>query len=79
MEEFGVIIQKLVKEDRGEVLTGLELMMTTESARDSIKNDVERFGDFLCHQTAYNDDMTRKDLKEARQCPGATAYFKAAE
>ena len=41
--------------------------------RDEIINGFS--GDFFCHGTAYNYDMTRRPMSEARQCPGATKLF----
>lgn len=45
-------------------------------ARAMIRGEASRFGDFICHCTAYNPDMTLRDPSEHRQCPGATEWFR---
>ena len=45
-------------------------------ARMQVKLDVDRAGTFICHKTAYNDDMTLKPAKGHRQCCGATRHYK---
>ena len=47
-----------------------------EYARFSIMREVNNRGDFSCHHTAYNPDMSLKDHKELRQCPGASQFFR---
>lgn len=72
-EEFGGIVRKLCKVEGKSYHPG-----RTELARAIIREDAESFGDFACHHTVYNDDMSLKDLRERRQCPGATKWFKEA-
>lgn len=45
-------------------------------ARFNVMREVSDRGDFNCHHTAYNADMTRRDDAELRQCPGASAFFR---
>lgn len=49
-----------------------------ERSRFQIKMEIENFGDFHCHQTAYDQDnqMRERPIEERRQCPGASKHFK---
>jgi hypothetical protein len=33
-------------------------------------------GDFICHQSVYDENMDLRDKSEHRQCPGATKFHK---
>ena len=68
--EFGVIVDKL---NRLYSSDG-----TVEQVRFSVEHSLEHGGDFACHLTAYTETMGRRPPHEHRQCPGATAAFKAA-
>lgn len=45
-------------------------------ARRRIRLEVSRNGDFYCHSSVYNPDMTQRASSEWLQCPGATRVFK---
>jgi hypothetical protein len=46
-------------------------------ARLNVRAEVEMLGDFICHCSAYNiEDMSLRDPREYRQCPGASSFFK---
>lgn len=68
--EFGAIVEKL-----NELYSADG---TVEQVRFSVRRDAKSNGDFACHQTAYTETMDLKPESERRQCPGATAAFKAA-
>lgn len=44
-------------------------------AREQLLEETAEIGDFSCHQSAFNPDMTTKPYLEHRQCPGASANF----
>ncbi len=48
-------------------------------ARNRIKSELANApsGDFICHGSAYDTEMDRRDMKQARQCPGASAYYRS--
>ncbi len=45
--------------------------------RMTVRMDQSEFGDFSCHGTVYNQDMTQKPQHEWRQCKGATEHYKS--
>lgn len=72
-KEFGEIVNRL------ETSVGLPGRVTRRqigSVRLRIMSDVGQRGDFACHLTAYNPDMTRKPTSEFRQCKGATEFYR---
>lgn len=69
-KEFGAICMSLASLHQEEYPAPLAV------ARRRIQEEVARFGDFICHCSAYNGDMSLKVTKENRQCPGATKWFK---
>ena len=69
-DEFGVIVERLNKRYNADG--------TIEQVRFSVQHEAKSNGDFACHQTAYSSDMELQPDREHRQCPGATAAFKAA-
>lgn len=71
--EFGAIVQRLCA-IVGEPFSALNI----ESARQRIRAEATQFGDFICHHTVYNTDMSLKSDGAQRQCPGASATFVAA-
>ena len=71
-KEFGEIVAKLQRLPLAAIPPFL-----IWHARMRIKEDLKFSGDFICHGTAYHKDMTRRPMKEARQCPGATEFFRA--
>ena len=73
--QFGVIVRKLANQWSTYVKIFCE--PDTREARKKVKQDVARKGDFACHHTVYNDDMSHKDTSEFRQCPGATEYYRS--
>ena len=68
--EFGVIVERLNEHFGADG--------TVEQVRFAVQYDAERNGDFACHLTAYTETMDERPDHERRQCPGATAVFKAA-
>lgn len=69
--EFGEIIRKLCASGNVKFSPAV-----VRRARASITDEAKHVGDFSCHHTAYRDDMSLKDVREHRQCPGATRAFK---
>jgi len=48
-----------------------------EQARKLVKLDINMMGgEFHCHLTVYNADMTMKPMSEHKQCPGASRYYR---
>ena len=78
-DEFGAIVKKLqeVHPDHG-VPSHVPLIVVSDMARLRIRDGAQTFGDFSCHHTVYNEDMSTKPQTEWRQCPGATEFFKDA-
>jgi hypothetical protein len=69
-KEFGEIIKKLGKSH------GVD-KPSVAVARASVKMEATQIGDFVCHLTAYNPDMTLRPKSKNLQCKGATEWFKA--
>lgn len=74
-EEFGVIVQRLRDLHDAEISNSTPLSLLVVRARERIRHDTETIGDFRCHCTVYDEDMTVKPMTEHRQCPGATKHF----
>lgn len=70
-EAFGEMVRKLCIAFCGRYHKGAE-----EIARLRLRFEVSHRGDFACHHTVYDDDMSLRNEKDHRQCPGATAWFK---
>jgi hypothetical protein len=45
-------------------------------ARRRIRFEVLRNGDFYCHSSVYNADLSMRPTDEWLQCPGATRVFR---
>lgn len=45
-------------------------------ARRMVHVDVMYSGEFHCHSSVYNPDMSLRDPKHRRQCAGATRFYK---
>lgn len=69
---FGGIMRKLYKQFELDPPTPAEI----SASRECVKRELEHSGDFVCHLTAYNPDMSLKDGCEHRQCAGATKWWK---
>lgn len=69
--EFGKIVQGL----RSKFKLGHASDADVLFARYSLRLEIKNSGDFVCHGTAYDENMNLRDHLENRQCPGATAYF----
>jgi hypothetical protein len=72
-KEFGEVVTRL-RNSFG--MKGKASKMDIAFARFGIYDDVKKSGDFICHGTTYNVDMTRKDCSNHRQCAGATKYYR---
>ena len=72
--EFGVIVGRLQKMFGVPVDMG---RMAVFYARHTIEDDVRNRGDFYCHGTVYNKDMSERDPSERRQCKGASDYYRS--
>lgn len=67
--EFKAVLDKLVKANRGGIAD-------TDAARFMIRKETALMGDFICHQSVYDENMDLRDKSAHRQCPGATKHFK---
>jgi hypothetical protein len=72
-KEFGAICDKLDPSIR--TLNTLQRAIRIEAARYNVREQVSVFGDFSCHQSVYNPDMTTRPYREQRQCPGASEHY----
>lgn len=75
-EAFACIVNRLRKtEGLRPVKPGSKVVKT---ARSKIRIDLLCLGsgEFYCHGTVYNEDMTTKPISEYRQCAGATAFWR---
>lgn len=71
--EFGLIATRLFKS------AGKKKPPTADQIRQvrhNVHMDCQDRGEFICHGTAYNEDMTLKDPKGHRQCPGASKFYR---
>ena len=73
--QFGAVLTKLRKK------AGIKRQIKPVDiafARYQVQKDVEAFGDFICHATAYGPKMEPHppNSPDERQCPGATKYYK---
>lgn len=66
---WGIIVRKLA-------MFGGVGKPNAARARRLIRLETTRIGDFICHGTAYNADMSFRSAVEHRQCPGATKWFR---
>lgn len=74
--EFGEILHRLKKKFGGPLMPRPTAKEIT-SARIMVMKDTEVRGDFSCHLTVYDKDMTEKPPAQWRQCPGATKWHRA--
>lgn len=72
-QEFAPVVAKL-REQAG--LKGPVKLLHILGTRLAVFEDLKIRGDFSCHSTVYNPDMTQKDQSQWRQCPGATKAYK---
>lgn len=77
-EEFGAVCERL-RDSEDNPFRGMPLTKedAVANARESIREQTARLGDFSCHCTVYNADMTQKPRSEWRQCPGASEHYRA--
>ena len=71
--EFGEIVRRLFN------LQGAGRKPTPANVRDvrlNVKLDKARKGDFICHDTVYDDHMRLKPEEGHRQCPGASKWYR---
>jgi hypothetical protein len=68
--EFQKVLDKLVQSNGGGVAD-------VDRARFLIRKDAARHGDFICHQSVYDENMDLRDKEHYRQCPGASAHYKS--
>jgi len=47
--------------------------------RAMVHSEVRMRGDFMCHQTAYDNNMKVKPASEHRQCAGAAKFYREAK
>lgn len=71
-KEFGDVAQRLQKSQ------GKSKWVDLAHARDSIREECQVRGDFACHGTVYNRNMTLRPQHEHRQCAGAAVYYRSA-
>ena len=81
-KEFAEILVKLsLKHGRNPDVTPETppeaLRAAIEFSRKLVEHDVQKVGDFACHHTAYDENMNIKPVREHRQCPGATKYYRS--
>lgn len=74
--EFGEIVARL-REKHG--IPGTPHPMDVLKSRMEVRQTGLQTGDFICHCTAYDKDMNEKPASSHRQCPGATAAFRASK
>lgn len=75
-EEFRAILTKL-RASKG--LPGEITKSQAVRSRAMIHDDCANQGEFRCHHSVYNPDMTIKSVSEHRQCLGATKWFRGEE
>jgi|GEM_PF-2100954 hypothetical protein len=74
--EFAVIVNRLRKHE------GLKPVVphgsTVKQVRSKVRVELLMLGtgEFHCHCTAYNEDMTSKPLHAHRQCAGAAEWYR---
>lgn len=75
-EEWRAILSKLraAKGLPGEITKG-----HAARTRNEVHEDCANQGEFRCHHSVYNPDMTMKPVSEHRQCKGATLWFRGEE
>lgn len=68
--EFKAVLDKLVQANGGG-------FADPDQARFMIRKELTQMGgDFICHQSVYDKDMNRRDHREHRRCPGASAFHR---
>jgi hypothetical protein len=72
-KEFGVIVNRLRKRHG---IPGAATSWQIGVARIEVRQTGLVTGDFVCHCTAYDQDMNLKPADQHRQCPGATKAFR---
>lgn len=71
-EAFGAVVERLCK------AAGVRFSkLKVHQARRSIQEEATMLGEFACHGTVYNADMSVRPVAEHRQCAGASAHFRA--
>lgn len=71
--EFGAVCAQLRKKEglRGKVTKSI-----IRFARLMLLVDLNKTGDFICHQTAYDGEMNPNPQSNWRQCVGATQIYR---
>lgn len=73
-KEFGDILKKLAIGLNHKRKVGPKTII---AARFRVKMECHEQGDFVCHGTAYEADVTtQRPVTEQRQCVGATEWFR---
>lgn len=73
-KEFGAIHRRLAAA-AGVPVHPVSVLTSRMRVRADIANAPS--GDFICHSSAYTPEMTRRPMTQARQCPGATEFYKS--
>lgn len=75
-KEFGEVCSRLRNKDG---LNGKVTKAIIRFARLALLMDMDKTGDFLCHQTAYDSDMNQRPQRDWRQCAGATKIYRTGQ
>ncbi len=73
--EFETLVKKLAAHN-GEHIRPELVSLHVKVARERIEKDADEMGDFACHSTVYNEDMSLKPREQWQQCKGATEWHK---
>lgn len=74
--EFHVFFNRLrVLHGKKPVKSGSKML---KAARQIVRMDIVTMGtgEFICHQTVYDQQMKMKPVSEHRQCPGAANFWR---
>lgn len=74
--EFCVIVNRLRKSEGLRPVKPNSKIVRTARSKVRIELLILCTGEFSCHGTVYNPDMTIKPMHEHRQCPGASEFWR---
>lgn len=77
-EAFAAVVVRLRRVFKQDELPLFDLHMAAAEARKRVAEDVNRVGDFACHNTAYYPDGSERPESDRRQCKGASLYYRTA-
>lgn len=72
-KEFAAVVKRL---RAAEGLSGRLTKLIVNFARIMLYEEARAKGDFMCHCTVYDSAMKKKDMREWRQCAGATVVYR---